>query len=235
MCIFPWIKISWYFCFTWDKRERINWFYSFSVIDYLSLIAKDFATHIISCSHVKEVVFLILTQLWGLFFMLPTGFTSFGGLVPYFFSLYQSPSSLCMVFDGISSNIHKVISVNPSANAIVFWDFHIHSKGRLAYSGGTDGPDEFCYNFFISSNLTQMVNFPTQFPDCHPHSPALLDLFISSDTSICSTVAFHPLGNSDHVIVSVSIDFLSNLKNMMPLFPFHCTACDYFRADWGSL
>ena len=152
--------------------------------------------------------------------MLPTGFTSFGGLVPYFFSLYQSPSSLCMVFDGISSNIHKVISVNPSANAIVFWDFHIHSKGRVAYSGGTDGPDELCYNLFISSNLTQMVNFPTQFPDCHPHSPALLNLFISSDTSICSTVAFHPLGNSDHVIVSVSIEFLSNLKRWCPFSLF---------------
>ena len=42
------------------------------------------------------------------------------------------------------------------------------------------------------------------------YSPALLDLFISSDASICSTIAFPPLGNSDHVIVSVSIDFPSN-------------------------
>ena len=31
--------------------------------------------------------------------------------------------------------------------------------------------------------------------------PALLDLFVSSDTSICSTMAFPPLGNSDHVVV----------------------------------
>ena len=35
--------------------------------------------------------------------------------------------------------------------------------------------------------------------------------FISSD-AICSTVAFPPLGNFDHVVVSVSIDFLSNLQ-----------------------
>ena len=33
------------------------------------------------------------------------------------------------------------------------------------------------------------------------HSPALLDFFLSSDASICSTMAFPPLGNSDHVIV----------------------------------
>ena len=40
-------------------------------------------------------------------------------------------------------------------------------------------------------------------------SPALLDLFISSDASICSTMVFPPLENSDHVVVSVSIDFRS--------------------------
>ena len=58
----------------------------------------------------------------------------------------------------------------------------------------------------ISNYLTQMVNFPTQTPDCDSHGPALLDLFISSGTSICSKLYFPPLGNSDHV-VSVSIDF----------------------------
>ena len=62
----------------------------------------------------------------------------------------------------------------------------------------------------ISSDLTQMVNFRTHIPDCDSHSPALLDLFISSDASIYSTMAFPPLGNSDHVVVSVSIAFSSN-------------------------
>ena len=66
-----------------------------------------------------------------------------------------------------------------------------------------------CYNFSISNDLTQMVNFPTRIPDCDSHSPALLDLFLSSDASICSTMAFLPLGNSDQAVVLVSIDFLS--------------------------
>ena len=52
-----------------------------------------------------------------------------------------------------------------------------------------------------------MVNFPTLIPDFSSHSPAILDLFISSDASICSTMAFPPLENSEHVVVSVSIDF----------------------------
>ena len=55
-----------------------------------------------------------------------------------------------------------------------------------------------------------MVNFPTRILDCDSHSPALLDLFLSSDASIRSTVAFPPLGNPDHVVVAVSIDFPSN-------------------------
>ena len=77
-----------------------------------------------------------------------------------------------------------------------------------------------------------MVNFPTRIPDCDSHSPALLDLFISSDASICFTMAFPPLGNSDHVVVSVSIDFPTNSQRDAP---FHRIAYDYSRADWDGL
>ena len=77
-----------------------------------------------------------------------------------------------------------------------------------------------------------MVNFPTRIPDCDSHSPALLHLFISSDSSIYSTMAFPPLGNSNHLVVSVSIDFPTNSqRNAL----FHCIAYDYSRADWDGL
>ena len=62
-------------------------------------------------------------------------------------------------------------------------------------------------------------------------SPALLDFFLSSDTNICSTVALPPLGNSDHVAVSVSIDFSTNSKRD----PFHHIAFDYSCADCDGL
>ena len=45
----------------------------------------------------------------------------------------------------------------------------------------------------ISNDLTQMVNFPTRIPNCDSHSLALWDLFLSSDTSIPSAMAFPPL------------------------------------------
>ena len=74
--------------------------------------------------------------------------------VYYFFFLYRSPSSLCTVFDFISSNIDEVLSINPSANVFVFGDFNVHHKDWLTCSGGTDRPGELCYNFSISNDLT---------------------------------------------------------------------------------
>ena len=158
--------------------------------------------------------------------MFSTGFTPLSVL--HFF-LYRSPSSsLCTVFDSISSNIDEVLSINPSANVFVFGDFNVHHKDWLIYSGGFDRPDELCYNFSISNDLTQMVNFPFRIPDCDSHSPALLNLFLSSYASICSKMGFPPLGNSDHIVVSVSIDFPTNSQRDAP---FHRIAYDYSRAD----
>ena len=114
----------------------------------------------------------------------------------------------------------------------VFGDFNVHHKDWLTYSGETDRSGELCYNFPISNELTQMVNFPIRITACEFQSPALLDLFISSDASICSTMAFPPLGNSDHVVVSVSVDFPSNSQRDAP---FHRIAYDYSHADWDGL
>ena len=88
-------------------------------------------------------------------------------------------------------------------------------------------------NFVIISNdLTQIVNFPTRIPDCDSNSHALLDIFLSFDTSICSAMAFSPLGNFNHVVVSVSIEFTINSSQDAL---FHRVAYDYSRADWDGL
>ena len=153
--------------------------------------------------------------------------------VSSFFFLYRSPSSaLCTVFYSISSNIDEALLIKPSANVFVFGDFNVHHNDWLTYSGETDRPGKLCYNFSISNDLTQMVNFPTRIPDCDSHSPALLDLFLFYDTSICSAMAIPPLRNSDHVVVSVSIDFPTNSQQDAP---FHCIAYDYSHDDWDGL
>ena len=77
-----------------------------------------------------------------------------------------------------------------------------------------------------------MVSFPTWIHDCNSHNPVYLDLFFSSDTSICSAMAFPSLGNPDHIVVSVSTDFLSNSKCDAL---FHRITYDYSLADWDDL
>ena len=98
--------------------------------------------------------------------------------------------SFWTVFDSISSNIDEFLSINSYASVIVFGDFNVHHKEWLTYSSGTDRPGELCYNFSVTNDLTQMLSFPTWIPDCDSHSPFLLDLFISSDASICSAMTF---------------------------------------------
>ena len=65
----------------------------------------------------------------------------------------------------------------------VFGDFNVHHKDWPTYSDGTDRPGD----------LTQIVNFPTQIPECDSQSLAHFNFFLSSDTSICSTMTFPPL------------------------------------------
>ena len=51
-------------------------------------------------------------------------------------------------------------------------------------------------------------------------------------TSTCSTIVFPRLGNSDHVAVSISIDFLSHSGGDTP---FQSRTNDYSHADWNGL
>ena len=80
--------------------------------------------------------------------MFSAGFTLFRVLLLF---LYQSPLSLCTVFDVISSNLHDFLSINPWANVFVFGEPNVHHKERLTYSNGTDRPGKLCCNFSISN------------------------------------------------------------------------------------
>ena len=121
---------------------------------YLSLIRKDSSTHMNGLAvYVKEGLSLVR----GL--SLENSADSYLSFrlallhsVSYFFFLYRSPSwLLCTAFDSISSNVDEVLSAKQL----------VYHKDWLTYSGGTDRSGELCYNFSISNNLTQMVNFPT--------------------------------------------------------------------------
>ena len=189
----------------WDKPGRLNWFWQFLNERLPSFNPKDLHGFTV---YVKEG--LLVARDLSLENSVDSHFYFRLALlhkVSYFFFLYWLPSScFCIIFCSISCNIDEVLSINPSA-VFVLGDFDVHHKDWLTYSSGTDTSSELCYNFSISNDLTKMVNFPTCILACDSHSPALFDLFFSSDVSICSTMAFPPLGNSDHVVFSVCIDY----------------------------
>ena len=198
--------------------------------DYLPLIRKDSSTHMHGLAvYVKEgLPFARDLSLENsadsyLCFRLALLLS-----VSYFFFLYRSPSSsLCTIFYFTSSNTDEVLSINPSANAFAFGDFNVHYKDWLTYSGGTDRPGEACYNFSISNDHTDMVNFPTRISDCDSHSPALLDLFICSDPSIfLQWLSLH------WEILIIIVVFPSNTQRDAP---FHCIVYDCSWADWDGL
>ena len=89
-----------------------------------------------------------LRKLSGFLLMFSIGFTSLKCLLFFFYRLPSS--SLCKVFDSISSNIDEVFLINPPANTFLFGEFNVHNKDWLTYSTETDRPGKLCYNFSIS-------------------------------------------------------------------------------------
>ena len=145
------------------------------------------------------------------------------------FSSFDHLLRVCAQFFIVFHLTQKRFSRSTHLQMFVFGDFNVHHKDWLTYSDGTDRHGELSYSYnYISNDLTQIVNFPPRIPDCDSHSPAFLDFFLSSDASIRSTMAFPPLENSGHVVVSVSIDFPSYWKQDAP---FHCIAYDDSRVD----
>ena len=116
----------------------------------------------------------------------------------YLFLLYLPRSlSLGIVFDAISSHF---------ASVFVLGNLKVRDKDWLTYSGNRS--DKLHYNFSFSDNLAQIVNFPTRVSECDFHSRALPGFSRFPKPINCSAVSFLPLGNSDAIVVSVSIGFL---------------------------
>jgi len=149
----------------------------------------------------------------------------------FLFVLYRSPSSQdCTLFDVISDQIDQALSLYPSANIVVVGDFNAHHTEWLG-SNVSDSAGVKAHNFCLSQSLTQIVNFPTRFPDNPNHLPSLLDLCLVSDPSQCSVSPHSPLGSSDHGLISLK---LSSHSSSSSESPYHRTSYNYSKADWDS-
>ena len=145
----------------------------------------------------------------------------------YFLFLYQSPFwSFCRVFDSISSNISQSIW-----STRVVMCLYLEILTSIIRTGLPILVEliDLVNSVIIFLSQTTLLRWLTFLLGLQP---LLLDLFLSSDAIICSTMAFSPLGNSDHVVVSICIGFPSYSQQDVT---FHRIAYDYFRANWHGL
>ena len=143
----------------WDKLGWLNWFWQFLCGELSSFYPRGFCysyayMHIWFYRFCKRVTCfctrLIFRKHLELLFMFSTGFIQF--------LLFYLPVTFFVdSFDAISINMQEILSVNPSANVVVFGDFNVHHKHWMTYSGRTDWPSKSCHNFFISNELTQKL------------------------------------------------------------------------------
>ena len=143
---------------------------------------------------------------------------------------WEKFGSIYTIFNSISSNIDEVLLINPPAKVFVFGDFDLYPKDWITYSGGTDRLGEFCYNFsqeillrwltFLLRSKTVMLTVLLFW----------IYLFLLMLVFVLQWLC-PPLGNSNHVIVSVSIGFPSYAQRNVP---FHRIAYEYSCADWDD-
>lgn len=108
-------------------------------------------------------------------------------------------------------------------------DFNTHYAKWLKLSNVTDVASIQTFNFFIVQSLSQIVDFPTRFPNNFDQHASLLGLFFNYSPSSCKASQHCPLSNLYHAIVSVDISFRSSIKKKLPI---HKTSfCDQ-HIDW---
>ena len=83
------------------------------------------------------------------------------------------------MIDTVPRRIDDTHSLHPNADILVFGDFNVHHQEWLIHSNGIDLSGVEAYKFSISQSWTQIVDFPTSFPDRDDHNPHLLYIFLT--------------------------------------------------------
>lgn len=115
----------------------------------------------------------------------------FPGTLEFWFGIFCLVSYSFFLFQ-LQLNLFEVVS----SNIIIINTLPTYCLLRLNFHSGKDTLGEFLISFFQSiTTLLKLINFF----DCDTLSPTLLDLFLSHNPSLCSTVILLPAGNADLV------------------------------------
>jgi hypothetical protein len=151
-------------------------------------------------------------------------------------SVYRSPNSddYPAFFDYLNSKLEVILSSNPFSEIVILGDFNVHHRQWLN-SSTQDAAGELAYQFSILNDLVQLVQLPTRIPDRPGDSPNILDLFLTSNPSPYTVKLLPPLGSSDHLLISVSCPFNSNLPRERASASTKRHLWHFGAANWSDL
>jgi len=151
----------------------------------------------------------------------------------YLIFLYRCPSSQdCSILGFLSDSIDRALYDNPSSNIVVCNDFNIH---HFEWLGSADTAGLEAFKFSVSQNLSQIVDFPTRFPDNDAHSPSLLDLYLILDLGSCKASRETLIGSFHHLTPFTPFTPFRLMKLLIEYWSVYCTSYKYQLADWDSL
>ena len=143
---------------------------------------------------------------------------TFPSKVLFLISLYRSPQKVdnpSEFFIKLSSKVDEINSKYPTSELIIVGDFNVHHSDWLR-SSSTDDEGKHAKFFAASHNLSQIVNQPTFIPHSRNHASNLLDLCLTSIPTIMKANVESGIGNSDHRLVTTSVQIVPPPENLPP-------------------
>ncbi|KAJ3644251.1 hypothetical protein Zmor_026919 [Zophobas morio] len=119
--------------------------------------------------------------------------------------IYRPPSSNIIDDQLLFDEIKSLSSLH--SNLLIFGDFNFPkiSWPNILISDN-DGSEGLFKDMLLTTNLAQLVTFPTRFRI--GHTPSLLDLILTSDQNLLSKIEQNPpIGVSDHCVIEASIQY----------------------------
>lgn len=147
--------------------------------------------------------------------------------MPFVFTFYRSQGGIAMddriVIDDTLSGYSSVIGH-------ICGDLSINHKELLVHANRTDEEGEYCLDFSIAYELTQIVDKSSCFADIGYPANTLDRVFLTCLDQYSNDVLL-PLGTSNLSLIYVKVDAKSESSSNVT---FYRTIYQYFKADWDS-
>ncbi|EFA11850.1 hypothetical protein TcasGA2_TC005090 [Tribolium castaneum] len=144
---------------------------------------------------------------------------------------FSKDQGLCRELTALVNNFSKVI---------IFGDFNVPDmQWPASYFESPNCTSQLFSNFFINSNLSQLIDKPTRFRQ--HQRPSILEWIITSDEHLINNVSYEsPIGKSDHAVLTADLQICHQLcTKVIPITKsvtnFDLVSYELQSINWESL